>query len=94
MNLHDPLCIGFFIDLEHEADISKAGWSVEERDIRIETEGSLTRGMLVVDRRKKSTKAALGAQSRTQVVLKADPGRYITSMLYDIWGVTNYMHAN
>ncbi|KAG0306086.1 hypothetical protein BGZ98_002993 [Dissophora globulifera] len=90
MNLHDPLCIGFFMDLEHEADITSVGWRVEERDIRIESEGNLTRGMLVVDRRKKSTKAAPGTRSRTNVVVKADPERYITSMLYDIWGVTNY----
>ncbi|KAG0360977.1 hypothetical protein BGZ54_009282 [Gamsiella multidivaricata] len=90
MNLHDPLCIGFFIDLEHEADITQVDWHVEEHDIRIETEGRLTRGMLVVDRRIKSTKPAPGSHSRTQVVLKADPERYLASMLYDIWGVTNY----
>ncbi|KAF9186324.1 hypothetical protein BGZ51_002071 [Haplosporangium sp. Z 767] len=90
MNLHDPLCIGFFIDLEHETDITQNGWHVEQRDIRIETEGALTRGMLVVDRRKRSTKAAPGEPSQTQVVLKADPERYLTSMLYDIWGVDSY----
>ncbi|KAF9111971.1 hypothetical protein BGX27_004192 [Mortierella sp. AM989] len=90
MHLHDPLCIGFFIDLENEADITKVGWRVEERDVRIETEGTLTRGMLVVDRRVKSTKDALGSKSRTQVVLKTDSERYVTSMLHDIWGVTNY----
>ncbi|KAG0320467.1 hypothetical protein BGZ99_004499 [Dissophora globulifera] len=90
MNLHDPLCIGFFMDLEHETDITSVGWRVEERDVRIESEGNLTRGMLVVDRRKKSTKPAPGTLSRTNVVVKADPERYITSMLYDIWGVTNY----
>ncbi|KAF9355950.1 hypothetical protein BGX26_005914 [Mortierella sp. AD094] len=90
MNLHDPLCIGFFMDLEHEEDITKVGWKVEERDVRIESEGTLTRGMLVVDRRVKSTKPAPGQLSRTQVVLKADSERYLTSMLYDIWGVTNY----
>ncbi|KAF9364435.1 hypothetical protein BGX34_001535 [Mortierella sp. NVP85] len=90
MNLHDPLCIGFFMDLEHEADITKLGWHVEERDIRIETEGALTRGMIVVDRRVKATRDAPGSVSRANVVLKTDPERYITSMLYDIWGVTNY----
>ncbi|KAF8924870.1 Inosine/uridine-preferring nucleoside hydrolase domain-containing protein [Dissophora ornata] len=90
MNLHDPLCIGFLMDLEHEADMTSVGWTVEQRDIRIETEGTLTRGMLVVDRRKKSTKPAPGSLSNTHVVLKADPERYITSMLYDIWGVANY----
>ncbi|KAF9198136.1 hypothetical protein BGZ49_001136 [Haplosporangium sp. Z 27] len=90
MHLHDPLCIGFFIDLENEEDITKVGWHVEERDIRIEAEGTLTRGMIVVDRRVKSTNPAPGHQSRTQVVLKADSERYLTSMLYDIWGVTNY----
>ncbi|KAG0214504.1 hypothetical protein BGX28_001958 [Mortierella sp. GBA30] len=90
MNLHDPLCIGFFIDLEQEEDLTKLGWQMEERDIRIETEGLLTRGMLVTDRRKKSTKAAPGVPSRTQAVLKADPERYIRSMLHDIWGVDNY----
>lgn len=90
MNLHDPLCIGFFLDLEHEADITKLGWHVEERDIRIETEGTLTRGMIVVDRRVKATKDAPGSVSRANVVLKTDPERYVASMLYDIWGVTNY----
>ncbi|KAF9428339.1 hypothetical protein BGZ94_002737 [Podila epigama] len=94
MNLHDPLCIGFFIDIENEADIKSVGWTVEQRDIRIETEGVLTRGMLVVDRRKKSTKSAPGARSATQVVLKADPERYLRSMLYDIWGVTKYQASN
>ncbi|KAG0046902.1 hypothetical protein BGZ83_007952 [Gryganskiella cystojenkinii] len=93
MNLHDPLCIGFFIDLEHE-DINSVGWGVEERDIRVETEGTLTRGMLVVDRRVKSTKPAPGYKSRTQVVVKADSERYLTSMLQDIWGVTNYGQGN
>lgn len=88
MNLHDPLCIGFFIDLEHESDLTQVGWRIEERDVRIETEGHLTRGMLVSDRRKRSTKAAPGMPSRTQVVLKADPQRYLTSMFNDIWGVT------
>ncbi|KAF9318854.1 hypothetical protein BG003_010469 [Podila horticola] len=90
MNLHDPLCIGFFIDIENEEDIKNVGWTMEQRDIRIETEGVLTRGMLVVDRRKKSTKAAPGMRSSTNVVLKADPERYLASMLHDIWGVTNY----
>ncbi|KAF9899628.1 hypothetical protein BX616_002915 [Lobosporangium transversale] len=90
MNLHDPLCIGFFMDLEHEDDLTEVGWHIEECDIRIESNGSLTRGMLVVDRRKKSTKPAPGDMSRTHVVLKAHPNRYLKSMLYDIWGVTNY----
>jgi len=70
MNLHDPLCIGFFIDIENVADIDEVGWQVQERDIRIEVVGTLTRGMLVVDRRKKSTKAAPGFPSITHVVLK------------------------
>ncbi|KAF9330250.1 hypothetical protein BG006_006797 [Podila minutissima] len=91
MNLHDPLCIGFFIDIENEEDIKSVGWTMEQRDIRIETEGVLTRGMLVVDRRKRSTKAAPGTRSCTNVVLKADPERYLASMLHDIWGVTNYV---
>lgn len=90
MHLHDPLCIGFFMDLEHEDDISKLGWHVEERDIRIETEGTLTRGMIVVDRRVKATNPAPGSVSRANVVLKTDPERYVTSMLHDIWGVMNY----
>ncbi|GJJ77960.1 purine nucleosidase [Entomortierella parvispora] len=91
MNLHDPLCIGFFIDLEHEADITKVGWQVQERDIRIEVEGTLTRGMLVVDRRKKSTKSAPGCPSLTHAVMKADSDRYMASMLKDVWGVQNYI---
>ncbi|KAG0269532.1 hypothetical protein BGZ95_002053 [Linnemannia exigua] len=88
MNLHDPLCIGYFIDLETEADYRQVGWKVEERDIRIETEGTLTRGMLVVDRRIKSTKESPGVRSATQVVVKADSERYLSSMFYDIWGAT------
>ncbi|KAI1319946.1 hypothetical protein EDD11_002621 [Mortierella claussenii] len=97
MNLHDPLCIGFFMDLEHESDMSQVGWTIEERDIRIEVDGTLTRGMLVVDRRKKSTKEAPGHRSRTHVVTSADPERYLVSMLHDIWGVDNYagyVHEN
>ncbi|KAG0015703.1 hypothetical protein BGZ80_009694 [Entomortierella chlamydospora] len=90
MHLHDPLCIGFFMDLENEEDLAKVGWKVEGRDVRIESDGTLTRGMLVVDRRVKSTVPAPGKQSLVQVVLKADPERYLVSMLYDIWGVTDY----
>lgn len=86
MNLHDPLCIGFFIDLESEADYTQVGWKVQERDIRIECEGTLSRGMLVVDRRVKSTKPAPGDRSRTRVVVQADAERYLSSMFYDIWG--------
>ncbi|KAF9079461.1 hypothetical protein BGX29_008245 [Mortierella sp. GBA35] len=86
MNLHDPLCIGFFVDLECEADYTQVGWRVEEQDTRIETEGSLTRGMLVVDRRVKATKDAPGETSRAQVVVQANAERYLTSMFYDIWG--------
>ncbi|KAF8945996.1 hypothetical protein BGZ47_001557 [Haplosporangium gracile] len=88
MNLHDPLCIGFFIDLESEADYTQVGWKVQERDIRIEVDGSLTRGMLVVDRRIKSTTEATGEPSRTQVVVQADAERYLASMFYDIWGAS------
>ncbi|KAF9932371.1 hypothetical protein BGZ65_004500 [Modicella reniformis] len=92
MSLHDPLCIGFFIDLEDEtiSDVAQVGWQVEEQDVRIETQGLLTRGMLVVDRRLKSQNPASGSMSRTRVVLKADPARYLASMLHDVWGVTNY----
>jgi len=86
MNLHDPLCIGFFIDLVNEADYTQVGWRVQERDIRIETEGTLTRGMLVTDRRVKATKPAPGEISRTQVVEQADAERYLRSMFYDVWG--------
>lgn len=88
MNLHDPLCIGFFIDLESEADYTQVGWKVRERDIRIEADGRLTRGMLVVDRRIKSTKEAPGEPSNTQVVVQADAERYLASMFYDIWGAS------
>lgn len=88
MNLHDPLCIGFFIDLESEADYTQVGWKVQERDIRIEADGRLTRGMLVVDRRIKSTKEAPGEPSFTQVVVQADAERYLASMFYDIWGAS------
>ncbi|KAF9917167.1 hypothetical protein FBU30_000921 [Linnemannia zychae] len=88
MNLHDPLCIGFFIDLENEDDYTQVGWKVEEHDIRIETEGVLTRGMIVTDRRIKSTKEAPGMRSRAQVVVKADAERYLASMFYDIWGAS------
>ncbi|KAK5815248.1 Inosine/uridine-preferring nucleoside hydrolase domain-containing protein [Linnemannia elongata] len=88
MNLHDPLCIGFFIDLESETDYTQVGWKVQERDIRIETDGRLTRGMLVIDRRIKSTKEAPGERSNTQVVVQADAERYLASMFYDIWGAS------
>ncbi|KAF9579584.1 hypothetical protein BGW38_004103 [Lunasporangiospora selenospora] len=90
MSLHDPLCVGFFLDIEYEEDIANVGWHVEQRDIRIETEGTLTRGMLVIDRRGRFTKGAPGSSSRTNVVLKADPHRYLSTMFYDIWGVTDY----
>ncbi|KAG0232225.1 hypothetical protein BGX31_005215 [Mortierella sp. GBA43] len=90
MHLHDPLCIGFFIDLENEADLTQVGWHLEDKDLRIETEGTLTRGMLVIDRRVKATREAPGIRSCAKVVLKADPERYVTSMLHDVWGVTNY----
>ncbi|KAF9437698.1 hypothetical protein BGZ76_011543 [Entomortierella beljakovae] len=90
MSLHDPLCIGFFVDLEHEEDVEKLGWNIEERDVRIESDGLLTRGMLVVDRRVRSTRPAPGFHSRTHVVLKANSERYLSSMLHDIWGISNY----
>jgi inosine-uridine nucleoside N-ribohydrolase len=94
MNLHDPLCIGFFIDLESTPDYTQVGWATEERDICIESDGTLTRGMLVIDRRIKCTRDALGAHSRTQVVVKADAERYLASMFYDIWGANYPRGAN
>ncbi|KAF9975371.1 hypothetical protein BGZ73_001014 [Actinomortierella ambigua] len=90
MSLHDPVCIGFFIDLEHEADMTAVGWSIEERDVRIETEGQLTRGMIVVDRRPRYSKPLLGHPSKTKVVFKADAQRFVKKMLFDIWGIENF----
>ncbi|KAF9164722.1 hypothetical protein DFQ26_001115 [Actinomortierella ambigua] len=90
MSLHDPVCVGFFIDLEHEADMAAVGWTVEQRDARIETDGMLTRGMMVVDRRARFTKPLLGHPSKTHVVFKADAERFVAKMLFDIWGVENF----
>ncbi|KAG0224971.1 hypothetical protein BGW42_004734 [Actinomortierella wolfii] len=90
MSLHDPVCIGFFIDLEREADMSAVGWHIEQRDVRIETEGHLTRGMIVVDRRPRSTKPLLGHPSNAYVVFNGDADRFVKKMLFDIWSIDNY----
>ncbi|KAF9174559.1 hypothetical protein BGX20_010787 [Mortierella sp. AD010] len=86
----DPSKVVKLFMLPTDEDLAKVGWKVEGRDVRIESDGTLTRGMLVVDRRVKSTVPAPGKRSHAQVVLKADPERYLASMLYDIWGVTDY----
>ena len=47
MCLHDPLPVWYALDMERSN-----GWKVEwEVDVRVETAGQWTRGMLVVDRR-------------------------------------------
>jgi inosine-uridine nucleoside N-ribohydrolase len=54
ISLHDPLCIWYVLTREGE------GWDVKEDvDVRIETEGQWTRGMSVIDKRRKTAEEDL-----------------------------------
>ncbi|KAI5852003.1 nucleoside hydrolase [Tricharina praecox] len=53
LSLHDPLCVWYLLT-------NGEGWVIDESvDVRVETEGKWTRGMSVVDRRKKVIEANL-----------------------------------
>jgi inosine-uridine nucleoside N-ribohydrolase len=66
--LHDPLCVWYVLQ-----GGSDAGWKVVEGcDVRVETDGQWTRGMAVVDRRKKRVADAEAAE-----LLKHDRGGWL-----------------
>jgi len=59
LSLHDPLCIWYLLT-------DGKGWTIKESvDVRVETEGQWTRGMSVVNRRKKIIEENLESPVKT-----------------------------
>lgn len=61
LSMHDPACIWYLIHHDESADQSTGLWQLEIMDVRVECQGTWTRGMTVIDRRgrEKLVEAAL-----------------------------------
>ena len=75
LNLHDPLTVWYALTFERLDALGKQLWSISEgEDIRVETVGQWTKGMIVVDRRTRKK----GGETEEEVV--GDKGGWLSRM--------------
>lgn len=75
LKLHDPLTIWYTLTSERLDALGKQLWSISEgEDIRVETVGQWTKGMIVVDRRSRKK----GGETEEEVV--GDKGGWLSRM--------------
>lgn len=75
LKLHDPLTVWYTLTFEQSDGSASQLWSISEReDIRVETVGQWTKGMIVVDRRTRKK----GGETEEEVV--GDKGGWLSNM--------------
>lgn len=92
--VYDALAISLAIDLpkfvlaKDHSSAAGAGWSTRFMDIRVETEGTLTRGMCCYDRRDGPLKPIwFGVNHNVEVVVAGEHQRFLTRFLARVFDV-------
>ncbi|RUS23339.1 Inosine/uridine-preferring nucleoside hydrolase domain-containing protein [Endogone sp. FLAS-F59071] len=91
--VYDALAVSLTIDLpkfvlakDHNS-AAGAGWSTRFMDIRVETEGTLTRGMCCQDRRNVLKPIWFGINHNVEVVVAGEHQRFLTRFLARVFDV-------